>query len=68
MMNYLYARKEPSTDPFLRGTRVKKKDVVVYLDRAAKKRAYRIPWDMTAPRKSSKSIMYNCCKYGLVWI
>jgi hypothetical protein len=62
----LYARKEATVDPMLKGSA--KRDTVIYRDKEATDFSHRIPWDFKAPSKGDKFIMCGCFKYNLVWI
>lgn len=68
-LHTLYARREPTTDAFVKAIGVKgKTDLVLYEDKACTKPASRYMWSNTRPTRANKRVIHNCCPYNLEWL
>lgn len=66
----VFARKEPTTDPFARKAGLKNKlDTVIYRDEECTKAFVRYFWYRSdAPRRSKSQITLNCFNWNLFWL
>lgn len=61
----LFAKREPSADS---SGQVRRKDVVLYLDRERTKPCARYPWYLSnTPSRRHRTVMHNCFRFQLVW-
>jgi hypothetical protein len=69
-MHTLYARLEPTTDSTLLSMEPnsKRRDTVVYEDKACTQEKARIPWYHKNRPISRKTLMLNCNQYALEWL
>lgn len=69
-MHTLYARKEPTTDSLLLSMKPnsKRRDTVIYEDKACTQQKARIPWYHKNCPISRKTVMLNCNQYSLEWL
>lgn len=69
-MHTLYARKEQTTDSTLLSMEPnsKRKDTVIYEDKACTQVKARIPWFHKNRPVSRKTVMLNCNQYRLEWL
>lgn len=69
-MHTLYARKEPTTDSTLLSMKPnsKRRDTVIYEDKACTQQKARIPWYHKNCPISRKTVMLNCNQYSLEWL
>ena len=69
-MHTLYARLEPTTDSILLSMKPnsKRRDTVIYKDKACTQLKARIPWFHKNRPISRKTVMLNCNQYRLEWL